>query len=83
MKVFFLVGSIVFTVLILIIGFQNFSAQMTGFQVFFTPVDLNPSLVVFGIAFLGVLAGGFYLGLVNSIMKGDDEESGGSMDLSE
>ena len=81
MKLFFLVGSILFTVLLLIIGFQNYGANMTGFQVFFTPVDISPTLIIFAIAFLGMLAGGFYFGFLTSLLKDNEEESGGSMEV--
>lgn len=80
MKVFFLVGSIIFTVLILIVAFQNFGATFNGFTVFFTEIEANGTLVVFGISLLGIFAGGFYFGFLNSLMKGsqeDEEEPGG------
>lgn len=77
MKAFFLVGSIIFTVIILVIAFQNFNITMDGFQVFFTPIDANPTLVFFGIFILGVFAGGFYFGFLTSILKGEDEEEPG------
>jgi len=80
MKVFFLVGSIIFTVLILIVGFQNFSSTFNGFTVFFTSVQANGTLVVFGIALLGIFAGGFYFGFLNSLLKSsavDEEQPGG------
>ncbi|MEK7528769.1 MAG: hypothetical protein AAB592_03300 [Patescibacteria group bacterium] len=79
MKLFFLVGSVISTVLILIVGFQNFGSTINDFYIFFVPVDLNPSLIVFGLAFLGMLAGGFYFGFMSSLMK-DEEEPGGSME---
>ena len=80
MKVFFLVGSIIFTVLILIVAFQNFGNSFGGFTVFFTEIDTNGTLVVFGISLLGIFAGGFYFGFLNSLLKSsqeDEEEPGG------
>lgn len=77
MKAFFLVGSIIFTVLILIIAFQNYNATMNGFQVFFTPIDTNPTITIFGIALLGIFAGGFYFGFLTSFLKSEDEEEPG------
>lgn len=80
MKSFFLVGSIIFTVLILIVAFQNFGATFNGFTVFFTEIEANGTLVVFGISLLGIFAGGFYFGFLNSLLKSsqeDEEEPGG------
>lgn len=80
MKGFFLVGSIIFTVIILVIAFQNFNTTVNGFQVFFTLIDANPTLIVFGIFIIGVFAGGFYFGFLNSLLKGEEEEEpGGTM----
>ena len=81
MKAFFLVGSIIFTVLILIIAFQNFGSTFTGFTVFFTEIDTNGTIVVFGIALLGIFAGGFYFGFLNSLLRSgqEDEEQPGGM----
>lgn len=77
MKAFFLVGSIILTVIILVVAFQNFSATLTGFQVFFTPIDTNPTIIIFGIALLGIFAGGFYFGFLTSFLKGEEEEEPG------
>lgn len=81
MKAFYLVGSVIFTVLILIIGFQNFGSTFNGFTVFFAEIDSNGTLVVFGIALLGIFAGGFYYGFLTSLLKSsqEDEESPGGM----
>lgn len=80
MKAFFLVGSIIFTVIILVVAFQNFSSTMEGFQVFFTPIETNPTLIIFGIFLIGVFAGGFYFGFLTSVLRSEDEEEpGGSI----
>lgn len=83
MKLFFLVGSIIFTVIILIVAFQNFSVSFSGFTVFFTPFDrTNGTLVIFGIALLGMFTGGFYFGFLNSLLKNrqeDEEQPGGNV----
>ncbi len=81
MKVFFLVGSIIFSVLILIVAFQNFGSTFNGFTVFFSSIQANGTLVVFGIALLGIFAGGFYFGFLNSLLKAnsEDEEQPGGM----
>ncbi len=81
MKAFYLIGSIFFTVLILIIAFQNLGVNFSGFTVFFSQLDANGTLVVFGISLLGILAGGFYFGFLSSLLKGsqEDEEQPGGM----
>lgn len=82
MKIFYLSGSILFTVLILIIGFQNYGANISGFTVFFTELDLNGTLIVFGVSFLGICAGAFYFGFLTNVLRSkqeDEEEPGGTM----
>lgn len=81
MKVFFLIGSILFTVIILIVAFQNYGASLGGFTIFFTEVNTSPTVVIFGIALLGILTGGFYFGFLTSLLKGDgdEEEPGGTI----
>ena len=81
MKAFFLVGSIIFTVLILIVAFQNFGNTFGGFTVFFTPIDTNGTIIIFGISLLGIFAGGFYFGFLSSLLKSgqeDEEQPGGT-----
>lgn len=80
MKVFYLVGSIIFTVFILIIAFQNFGATFSGFTIFFSEIETNGTIIVFGIALLGIFAGGFYFGFLSSLLRSgqeDEEEPGG------
>ena len=82
MKLFYLVGSVIFTVLILIIAFQNYGANFGSFALFFSEIDTSPTIVIFGIALLGIFAGGFYFGFLNSLFKGnteEEEEAGGTM----
>lgn len=77
MKTFFLVGSILFTVLILIVAFQNLGTSFSGFTVFFSEIDANGTLIIFGIALLGIFAGGFYFGFINSLLRSNQEEEEG------
>lgn len=81
MKTFYLIGSVLFTVIILIVAFQNFGATFSGFTIFFSEVDWNGTLIVFGIAVLGMCAGGFYYGFLNSLLRSsqEDEEAPGGM----
>lgn len=74
MKAFFLVGSIVFTVLILIISFQNLGVSFMGFTVFFSSIEANGTMVLLGMSLLGICTGGFYFGFLNSLFKGEEEE---------
>ena len=81
MKGFFLTGSIIFTVLILIIGFENIGGSCMGFMFLFygLPQGTSPFFIVLGISILGGLTGIFYTGLVmNLINSGKDEEQGGN-----
>jgi len=73
MKAFFLTGSIVLTVLILIIGFENLGATVQNFMILFTPVA-SPFLIVMGLSAVGILTGVFYTGLITSIIRGNKEE---------
>jgi hypothetical protein len=75
MKAFYLVGSVIFTVIILIVAFQNFGTSFSGFTVFFTEIDTNGTLIIFGIALLGIFAGGFYYGFLNSLLKSNEEDT--------
>lgn len=77
MKAFYLIGSLFLTVVILIIAFQNFGSSFNGFTVFFTQIDSNGTLIVFGISLLGIFAGGFYFGFLNSLLKGDKDDEDG------
>ncbi len=79
MKVFFLTGSIIFTVLILIIAFENMAIAVTGFQFLFTPIDSSFFLVL-ALSIIGIITGAFYTGLILSMARGSgqDVESGGN-----
>ena len=81
MKLFYLVGSVLVSVIILIIGFQNYGVTFSGFTVFFSEIDTNGTLIIFGIALLGIFAGGFYFGFLSSLFRSsqEDEEEPGAM----
>ncbi len=81
MKNFYKFGALFFTVIILIVGFQNFANTFDGFTVFFTSIELNGTLTVFGLTMLGMFAGAFYYGLIIELLKNkqEDEESPGGM----
>lgn len=80
MKGFFITGSIVFTVLILILAFENIGGSCQGFMFLFSslPQGTSPFFIVTGIAILGGITGIFYTGLVTQLLKKEDEESAGN-----
>jgi hypothetical protein len=79
MRAFFLTGSIIFTVLILIIAFENLGAGLQNFLFLFAGVD-SAFFMVIGLSMLGIFTGIFYTGLVTALLRGgkEDEESPGA-----
>lgn len=81
MKGFFATGSIIFSVLILILAFESIGgARFQYFLFYFIWLDssFNPFFLVMGIAALGAIAGVFFTGLIMSSLKNkDDEEAPG------
>ena len=78
LKNFFLTGSIVLVVIILIVAFQNIGAQCNFITYFFFGVDAStpPTILIFVIALLGIFTGVFLTGLFMSMMsKEEDDES--------
>lgn len=81
MKVFFLSGSILFTVLILIVAFENIALSVNNFLFIFIPMG-NPFLIVMSTAGIGIFAGIFYAGLVTTLLHNrEDEEEFGAESL--
>lgn len=80
MKGFFAAGSIVFTVLILIIAFENIGGSFQGFLFLFSslPQSTSPFFIVVGIAILGIVTGIFYTGLITQLLKSGEEEENGN-----
>lgn len=76
LRVFFLSGSVVLSIIILIIAFQNIQAQCSFVTFFFFPIDqsTSPTLMAFGIALIGVLTGIFYMGFMMSFVARDEED---------
>lgn len=73
MKAFFITGSIVFTVLILIIAFENIASSCSNFMFVFLPTE-SSFLITILIAFIGVITGMFYSGLIGQLMKNPQED---------
>jgi hypothetical protein len=78
MKAFFLTGSIVLTVLILILAFENIAASCGGFLFLFMPME-GGFFVTFALSFIGIIAGMFYAGYLSQLLrsKQEDEEPPG------
>lgn len=77
LRTFFLSGSIVLTVIVLVVAFQNIQAQCNFITFFFYQVEnqTSPTLLAFGAAVIGIITGGFYMGLIMSyIAKDEDDE---------
>jgi hypothetical protein len=77
MKYFYLIGSVLFTVVILILGFGNIQAQCNFVTFFFSsvPPSIPVPLLIFGLSGLGVITGFFYFGFIHALMQeGSDQE---------
>ena len=78
MKAFFLTGSILLTVIILILAFENMGISCGDFLFVFSSIE-TPFFIVVGLCGVGILTGIFYTGLVMQILNsGKDEESPGN-----
>lgn len=74
MKAFYLTGSIIFTVVLLIVAFGNIQAQCTALTFFFFPVRSSTTLVVLGVAALGIITGLFYHAFIARVLSSHDVE---------
>lgn len=77
LRTFFLSGSIVLTIIVLIIAFQNIQAQCNFITFFFYEADAStsPTFLVFAVALVGIITGMLYMGLLMSfISKEEDDE---------
>lgn len=73
MKALYLTGSIICTVLILVLAFGNISAQCSGMYFFFYQVKSNPTIVTISIAFLGIITGALYHAFFAATMSTDED----------
>jgi hypothetical protein len=73
---FFITGSIVLVVIILIVAFQNIGAQCNFITYFFFAVDAStpPTVLIFIISLLGIFTGVMLMGLVLSLMSKEEDE---------
>lgn len=79
MKTFYLIGALFFTVIILIISFENIQAMCTYLQVFFWPIktQVSPTFMIFGLSLVGMVTGAFYYGFILELLRGgksDEDE---------
>lgn len=74
MKAFLLTLSIVFTVLILILAFENIGSQCSNLLFLFFPVKESPTIVFLGIAVLGMITGALYHAFWNRMLATTEEE---------
>lgn len=76
LRVFFLSGSIVLSIIILIVAFQNIQAQCNFITIFFFPIEqtTSPTIMIFVISLIGVLTGIFYMGLIMSFLSKEEED---------
>lgn len=74
MKAFYLTASIIFTVLILILAFENIGAQCSGLNFFFYSIGQSPTIVILGIAVIGIITGAFYHAFLSRILSSTPED---------
>lgn len=77
MKALYLTGSIIFTVLILILAFENIGAQCSNLNFFFYPILSSPTIVFLGLAAIGVITGALYHAFIAKVFEtgeSDDEQ---------
>ena len=74
MKAFYLTASIVFTVLLLIIGFGNIGSTCSDVMFFFYTVDASPTLMIFGVAVLGIITGALYHAFMVRVLESPEED---------
>lgn len=76
MKYFHLSGTLLFIVLILITAFSNLQGTCNSLSFLFTRLDsgISPTFLIFGVSMMGAFAGAFIFGLIQSMMKGEEED---------
>ena len=74
MKVLYLTGSVIFTVLILVLAFENIGATCSNMNFLFYSVRSNPTIVILGIAVMGIITGALYHAFMVKILESTEEE---------
>ncbi len=76
MKIFYLAGSIIFTVLVLLVAFGNVGAMCTQMNFLSIPIKKSPVLVILTVAIIGMICGAMYHAFIVRVLdSGDDDES--------
>jgi len=75
MKALYLAGSIIFTVLILVLSFENIGATCSNMHFLFFPIRQNPTIVALGIAVIGILTGILYHAFLVKAFEVEDEDA--------
>jgi uncharacterized integral membrane protein len=77
LRTFFLSGSLVLTIIVLIVAFQNIQAQCNFVTFFFFSVDTStsPTIMIFVVSILGILTGMLYMGLLMSFLSKEEDDS--------
>jgi uncharacterized integral membrane protein len=76
LRTFFLSGSIVLTIIILVIAFQNIQAQCNFVTFFFYEADsaTSPTFLVFAVSLVGIITGMLYMGLIMSFVSNEEDD---------
>ncbi|MFA6528854.1 MAG: hypothetical protein WCT46_04950 [Candidatus Gracilibacteria bacterium] len=75
MKAFYITGSIIMTVIILILAFENIQSSCDGLLIMFYSLPTStPTGTIFFEAILGIITGVFYTQLFRSIVEKSDED---------
>ncbi len=76
LRKFFLSGSIVFTIIVLIVAFQNIQAQCSFVTFFFFSIGTNtsPTIMIFVVSLLGIITGMLFMGLLMSIISKEEDD---------
>jgi len=74
MKAFYLTASIIFTVLLLILSFENIGSQCTNLLFFFYDFESSPTMIFLGVAVIGIITGIFYHGFFQRVMNTPEDE---------
>ncbi len=80
MKAFYLTGSIIFTVLILIIAFENIAAECSGLQFLFYSIESSPTIIILGLTVVGIITGALYHAFISKVLSTTEEEDDGSFE---
>jgi len=80
MKIFYLTGSIIFTALILVLGFENVGANCSNINFLFYSMQSNPTVIIFGVAIIGMIAGILYHAFFSKLMETTPEDDDASFE---